>query len=160
MFMSKKSLTQSPIWAAILAPMLMPILALCLLISGCAITPSVVAPPPSPHVFVDSAIPKSSVADLRVNEGTGVSGLLEVEATFQNKRSGPYHFVYRFIWFDNNNFTIKSRLSNWKSLEVQKGVFATLSGIAPSDRVVGYRLEIYSQDTIFQTKTPVNAGNK
>lgn len=128
------------------------------LISGCVVVPDTASPFP-PDVYVDSVIPKSRVSGFVVNEAVSVSGLLEVEASFQNRRQDQYNFVYRFIWFDENNFTITTRLSNWKSLKVQAKGFATLRGIAPNERVARYRLEIYSQDTIFNTNPETGPSN-
>lgn len=147
---NKKNLTQTR--AGLL------FLSLYFLIGGCVGIPDTATPFP-PDVYIDSSIPKSSVFGFVVNEAISVSGLLEVEAFFQNQRRGQYDFVYRFIWFDKNNLTIKTRLSNWKSIKVQAKGFATLHGIAPNERVARYRLEIYSQDTIFKTNSQVNPDN-
>ena len=132
------------------------------LIGGCVAVPAPVpdpAPQFPPTVYVDSAITKSRMFGFVVNEAVSVSGLLEVEGSFQNKGQGPYDFVYRFIWLDKNNFTVKTRLSNWKSIKLTEKGFATLHGIAPSERVARYRLEIYSQDTIFKTNSEVKSDN-
>ncbi len=126
------------------------------LIGGCVAVP---APQFPPSVYVDDAITKSRMFGFVVNEAVSVSGLLEVEGSFQNKGQGPYDFVYRFIWLDKNNFTVKTRLSNWKSIKLPEKGFATLHGIAPSERVARYRLEIYSQDTIFKTNSEVKSDN-
>ncbi len=146
----KKNLTQTRVGLLFLL--------LYLLIGGCVAVPDTASPFP-PDVYVDSAIPKSRVFGFVVNEAISVSGLLEVEASFQNQRKGQYDFVYRFIWLDANNLTVKTRLSNWKSIKVQPQGFATLHGIAPNEHVARYRLEIYSQDTIFKTNSEVNSEN-
>ena len=144
---SKKNLTQPRVGLLFLL--------LYFLISGCVAVPDFL-----PDVYVDSAIPKSNVSGFMVNEAISASGLLAVEASFQNQRKSQYDFVYRFIWFDANNLTVKTRLSEWKSLRVQAKGFATLHGIAPNERVARYRLEIYSQDTIFNTLPEVSSDNK
>ncbi len=125
----------------------------CFIVSSC-VAPAAELPA---NVYVDSLVPNSRVAGFRVNEALNATGLLEVEATFQNREQSQYVFVYRFIWLDKNNLTIKTLLSNWKSLAVQAKNFATLRGIAPTKRAKKYRLEVYSKDAIFEINAEVNS---
>ena len=128
----------------------------CFIVSSCAVPPAPLAAAFPSNLYIDSQIDNSRVSDFQINEALDSTGLLNVEATFRNQRGSQFVFVYRFIWFDNNNFTIKTRLSNWKSLIVQPRSSAALRGIAPAERATKYRLEIYSKDTIFENDAEVD----
>jgi len=80
-----------------------------------------------------------------LNTGTTADGLLRVQLTAVNVRTGffsqmwsgitgenPYRIKYRFTWFDKSGMAVDSILSTWHELTVIPGETVHIQSVAPT----------------------------
>lgn len=92
---------------------------------------------------------------LQVNKVEGNGGLLKVQVTAQNVRTGiidqistwvmgdnPYKIVYRFTWLDNNGMEVETATKTWIPIEVIPGDIVRLSGVAPNPKCKDFNLSV------------------
>ncbi len=90
---------------------------------------------------------------LRVDTETNGSGLLQVQVTARNTRTGfwswlshgdnPYHLAYRFIWLDSKGIEVKTAGNGaYLQRDVLPGDFVRFSGLAPNIDCKDFQLMI------------------
>ena len=91
----------------------------------------------------------------RVNKVENPDGLLRVQVSAKNTRSGffdqlstwymgdnPYQIEYRFTWFDKNGMEVKTATKTWIPLSVMPGDTVNLSAVAPNPLCKDFQLSI------------------
>jgi uncharacterized protein YcfL len=69
-------------------------------------------------------------------------GLLRVQANIRNISSSNVTYMYQFTWFDSMGLRASSNSDFWTRRELNGGALAEIVGLAPSSKVVDWRLEI------------------
>ncbi len=87
----------------------------------------------------------SRILEVRaVNEATVSNDLLRVQVELRNTRRGLRRFNYQFEWFDDEGMIIQQATTPWRSLPMEGGEIATITGVAPNPRVTDFRLKLMS----------------
>jgi len=90
---------------------------------------------------------------LRVDTSLNDSGLLQVQVTARNTRTGfwswlehgdnPYHLAYKFVWLDSKGIEVKSPANGaYLQRDVLPGDLVRFSGLAPSPDCKDFQLSI------------------
>lgn len=73
-------------------------------------------------------------------------GLLRVQANIQNRTGANALYMYKFTWFDANGLAVNAFSEFWTRRELNAGAFGQIVGMAPTNAVVDWRLEIRPWD--------------
>ncbi len=79
-----------------------------------------------------------------VNEATVSNDLLRVQVELRNTRRGLRRFNYQFEWFDDEGMIVQQATTPWRTLQMEGGEIATITGVAPNPRVTDFRLKLMS----------------
>jgi len=96
---------------------------------------------------------------VRVDKREHADGLLRVQVTIKNLRSGfwaqvsswfmgdnPYQIAYRFTWLDIDGMEVETATSTWVPLTVVPGDTLRLRAISPNPRCKDFTLAIREND--------------
>lgn len=115
---------------------------LALLLSACASNTSGVAlsAPGGPAEFrVDNGSLDLQLAELGRRQQ---NGLLQVNVALTNQRRGDNHLQYLFYWYDASGQEVAPDGRGWTPLVMHGQQRRTLSALAPTREVLGYRLVV------------------
>lgn len=73
-------------------------------------------------------------------------GLLRVQANIENRSSSNSLYMYKFTWFDKQGLKASSNSDFWTRRELNAGAKGEIIGLAPSNDVIDWRLEIRPWD--------------
>jgi uncharacterized protein YcfL len=79
------------------------------------------------------------IVDLK---GRKENNLLQAQIQVMNKFDRDYNFEYRFQWFDDKGFEIKSVKEHWTPVLIYGQEVKTLVGTAPNPDAVKFRINI------------------
>jgi uncharacterized protein YcfL len=92
---------------------------------------------------------------IRVDKKQQPSGLLKVQVTARNTRTGfwselgswfmgdnPYHITYRFTWLDKDGMEVETAASTWIPLTVLPGDTIRLRAVSPNSRCKDFALSL------------------
>lgn len=116
---------------------------LALLLSACATNTSGVALS-APSGGVAKVQVDNSSLDLALRElaRRQQNGLMQVNVELTNQRSGDNHLQYLFYWYDASGQEVASDGRGWTPLMLHGQQTRTLSALAPTMDVKGYRLSV------------------
>lgn len=102
---------------------------------------------------------KDRLEIIQVNKKEQADGLLKVQVTARNIRTGfwdqlaswfmgdnPYQIAYRFTWLDIDGMQVETATSTWIPLTVIPGDTIRLKSISPNPRCKDFTLSIREND--------------
>ncbi len=75
-------------------------------------------------------------------KGRKESNLMQAQIQVMNKFDRDYNFEYRFQWFDDKGFEIRSVKEHWTPVLIYGQEVKTLVGTAPNPGAVKFRINI------------------
>ena len=141
----------------------LPAMAACLILSACQNTVNTVEnadKSATPNVirdnrFVTDGWLRDRLALRSVKTATAESGLLVVEVTATNVRTGalaqtwssltgdvPYTVDYKFVWQDANGMAVDTPLSIWQSKQIKPGETVFFKSTAPTPQCKDFILNL------------------
>ena len=141
----------------------LPVMAACLILSACQNTVNTVEnadKSATPNVirdnrFVTDGWLRDRLALRSVKTATAESGLLVVEVTATNVRTGalaqtwssltgdvPYTVDYKFVWQDANGMAVDTPLSIWQSKQIKPGETVFFKSTAPTPQCKDFILNL------------------
>ena len=141
----------------------LPVMAACLILPACQNTVNTVEnadKSATPNVirdnrFVTDGWLRDRLALRSVKTATAESGLLVVEVTATNVRTGalaqtwssitgdvPYTVDYKFVWQDANGMSVDTPLSIWQSKQIKPGETVFFKSTAPTPQCKDFILNL------------------
>ena len=72
--------------------------------------------------------------------------LLLIQTTLRNLGRSEFQYIYMYEWFDDQGLQVSTPTSTWVPRVIQGGEQHSLVGVAPSPRVVDFRLKLQESD--------------
>ena len=95
---------------------------------------------PDKRIITDPSLARK-LQILSVNQGYASGNMLEVQVSLVSKSNLKQNFKYAFEWFDQNGMLVDNATSGWRPLRVLAKEVTTISEIAPTPRVVDFRIK-------------------
>jgi len=71
-----------------------------------------------------------------------VNDVLQTSVTLVNCTKKPMNIVYKFMWFDKDDFEVRANTSPWLPLYFQPGEQKTVQGVAPNPSAKSFKIKI------------------
>jgi uncharacterized protein YcfL len=107
------------------------------------------------HRVITDSFLKDRLQITGVNTGVNAGGIMTVQVTAVNVRTGafaqmwsgmtgenPYPVNYRFVWFDEYGIEVETNLSVWQRITIRPGETVNFRGVAPGPNVRDFRIDI------------------
>jgi len=102
---------------------------------------------------------QNRLAVIRVDKKEQRDGLLKVQVTLKNVRTGfwaqlgswlmgdnPYHIAYRFTWLDSDGMEVETAASTWIPKIIIPGDIVRITAISPNNRSKDFTLSLREND--------------
>ncbi len=107
---------------------------------------------PSKNIITDSFL-KKRLEILRVDKQTLPNGLLKVQVTAKNMRTGfwdwlfydsdePYNISYCFNWLNSSGMKVSTASSTWIPMQIEPGETVFIQSVAPNEQCKDFLLEL------------------
>uniref|UniRef100_A0A7C5UR61 DUF1425 domain-containing protein n=1 Tax=candidate division CPR3 bacterium TaxID=2268181 RepID=A0A7C5UR61_UNCC3 len=71
-----------------------------------------------------------------------VNDILQISVTLTNYTKKPINIVYKFMWFDKDDFEVRANTSPWLPLSFQPKEQKTVQGVAPNPSAKSFKIKI------------------
>ena len=124
---------------------------LAVLLSGCTTSPrttgTIIRSHPSDNIRENSPLVARYLLVREIKYDKEMNSLMRVQIQIANIAEEDLTFEYRFRWFDENQFEVKSIASTWLTINCIPRDTANIQAVAPAPQVEDFEIMIRYPDT-------------